>query len=240
MKAAINFFILILILCSFPGISKAQNQTVEKVRFRKKAEVNYLLSLPADYHKKRKAVYPLMIFLHGSGERGNNLELVKKWGPPAIVDAGKDLPFIVVSPQCPENQWWNIDDLDGWLTMILKKYRIDTDRVYLTGLSMGGFGTWEWACYHPDRFAAIAPVCGGGNTHLVENIIKIPVWAFHGEIDPVVPVSGTRDMVHAVNQAGGKARMTIYPDTGHDSWIQAYNDENLYLWFLSQNRKNNK
>jgi predicted peptidase len=120
---------------------------------------------------------------------------------------------------------------------IESKYRIDTDRIYLTGLSMGGFGTWEWATKYPDQFAAIAPVCGGGDLMFADRLTKIPIWAFHGEADPVVPVNRNTDMVKAINEKGGSARMTIYPGVGHGSWVNAYNDEELFKWFLQFTKK---
>lgn len=215
----------------------AQKQTEEKARIIKKTEIGYLTWLPGDYRHDRHKKYPLIIFLHGSGERGNDLEKVKAWGPPSFVESRPDFPFIVISPQCPDNQWWDTKDLDQMLSRLLRKYRIDKDRMYLTGLSMGGFGTWQWAIDKPDRFAAIAPVCGGGNPIFAEDLKNLPIWAFHGADDPVVPVKGTTEMVEAINKAGGNAKMTIYPGVGHDSWRNAYADENLYKWFLEHSKK---
>jgi predicted peptidase len=178
-----------------------------------------------------------MIFLHGSGERGDSLELVKRNGPPSFLDKRTDFQFITVSPQCPKDSRWIVEDLQAMFKQIIKKYRIDPDRVYLTGLSMGGFGTWAWACSHPDQFAAIAPVCGGGDQQFARYLKNLPVWAFHGEADPVVPVKRTIEMVEAVNAAEGTAKMTIYPGVGHNSWENAYNDPQLYEWFLQNTRK---
>ena len=177
-----------------------------------------------------------MIFLHGSGERGENLDLVKKNGPPSFVENRPDFPFILVSPQCPDGTWWEIEDLQAMLEKLLDKYRIDRNRIYLTGLSMGGFGTWSWACKYPDQFAAIAPVCGGGDAIFADELKNVPVWAFHGEVDPVVPVKRSVEMVETVNTNGGSAKMTVYPGVGHDSWINAYNDEELYKWLISNKK----
>jgi predicted peptidase len=122
------------------------------------------------------------------------------------------------------------------LDRILADYRVDPDRVYLTGLSMGGFGTWDWACQHADRFAAIAPMCGGGNAGLAHRLKNLPVWVFHGEADPVVPIVKSQEMVDALKKAGADVRFTHYPGVGHDCWTQSYNNPDLYTWFLSHHR----
>jgi predicted peptidase len=228
-----RLILLCVILFSMNQFVAAQMQTKELAVIVRKSQLNYLLWLPADYKKDKIKTYPLLIFLHGSGERGDSIEKVKTHGPPSFVENRPDFPFITVSPQCPSGTRWNIDDLQGMLEQLLVKYRIDTSRIYLTGLSMGGFGTWAWACRFPGQFAAIAPVCGGGDVQYASALKNTPVWAFHGESDPVVPVYRTVEMVEAVNAKGGSARMTIYPGVGHDSWITAYKDEDLYKWLLS-------
>jgi predicted peptidase len=237
----IRYFILTMIILSSAVFQSAtaQTQTMEKEVLFQKTTMNYLLWLPAGYSKEQNKVYPLLIFLHGSGERGNNLELVKKHGPPSFVENRPDFPFITVSPQCSDGAHWafKVEELQAMLEKLLTKYRIDTNRIYLTGLSMGGFGTWAWACSQPDQFAAIAPVCGGGYPYYTYELIKTPVWAFHGESDDVIPVMKTVEMVEAVNANGGSARMTIYPGVGHDSWVNAYKEEELYIWLLSHSKK---
>ncbi|OGU76747.1 MAG: phospholipase [Ignavibacteria bacterium RBG_16_34_14] len=197
-------------------------------------QVDYLLYLPKDYNSSKK--FPLLLFLHGSGERGKDLEKVKVHGPPKLIASGKDFPFIVVSPQCPENQWWSIADLDVLLNEIVENYNVDPHRIYVTGLSMGGFGTWELAIKYPDRFAAIAPICGGGNSHLVSVLKDLPVWVFHGAKDNVVPLSSAQEMVDVLEKAGGNVKFTIYPEAGHDSWTETYNNPELYEWFIKQKR----
>lgn len=231
------FLTIVIILLSTNQHVIAQMQTKQKATIVRKTTLQYLLWLPADYKKVKYKTYPLLIFLHGSGERGDSLELVKKNGPPSFIDNRADFPFITVSPQCPADSRWETEDLQGLLKQLLDKYRIDPDRIYLSGLSMGGFGTWSWACAYPDQFAAIAPVCGGGDIQLAKRLKNIPIWAFHGEDDPVVPVKRTTEMVEAVNASGGSARMTIYPGVGHDSWVNAYNDQELYKWMLIHSKK---
>ena len=199
-----------------------------------KVTMKYLIYLPKDYEQKES--WPLMLFLHGSGERGDNLDLVKKHGPPKLIDAGKQFPFIVVSPQCPNGQSWEPFKLTALLDEITEKYKVDQDRIYLTGLSMGGFGTWALAAHTPNRFAAIVPICGGGDPSRAKRIAHIPTWVFHGGKDPTVPIENSKKMVEALKKAGGDPKFTIYPDAGHDSWTQAYNTPELYEWLLQQKR----
>ena len=162
--------------------------------------LNYLLYLPPGYDKQDK--WPLVLFLHGAGERGDNLDRVKLHGPPKLIDKGKEFPFIIVSPQCPNGHWWNNEliPLTALLDDIESKYKVDRDRVYLTGLSMGGFGTWALAAYSPNRFAAIVPICGGGEPLLARALKNTPVWAFHGGKDPIVPVKRSQDLIDALEE----------------------------------------
>ena len=200
-------------------------------------KINYLLYLPKGYGEKEKK-WPTILFLHGAGERGDNLARVKDHGPAKIVEAGKDLPFIIVSPQCPAKQWWpvKVEVLMGLLDEIEEKYDVDPQRIYLTGLSMGGYGSWSLASTYPDRFAAVAPICGGGMPYLARNFKNLPVWAFHGAKDDVVPLQRSQEMVDAINNAGGNAKLTVYPDADHDSWTETYDNPKLYEWFLGHRR----
>jgi predicted peptidase len=198
--------------------------------------LDYLLHLPKDYEQRDS--WPLLLFLHGAGERGNDLELVKKHGPPKLIESGKQFPFIVVSPQCPAGRWWQPQELTALLDEIVEKYRVDRDRVYVTGLSMGGFGTWALAAYSPDRFAALAPICGGGEAYWTREIAHVPVWAFHGAKDPVVPVERSEKMIAAMQEHGAAAaKLTVYPDAAHDAWTETYNRPDFYDWLLEQKRR---
>jgi predicted peptidase len=199
-------------------------------------EIRYLEALPAGYKADATKRWPLVVFLHGSGERGDELRKVAKHGPPKLVEAGREFPFILVSPQCPAGQWWDVAALDAWLDELVRNYRVDTDRIYLTGLSMGGFGTWSWAQRTPGRFAAIAPVCGGGDPAQAGKLKDLPVWAFHGAKDPTVALAKTEEMIAAIDAAGGEPRVTIYPEAAHDSWTEAYANDGLYAWMLAQKR----
>jgi predicted peptidase len=199
-----------------------------------KVTMKYLIYLPKDYDQKESR--PLMLFLHGAGERGNNLDLVKTHGPPKLIGAGKQFPFIVVSPQCPNGRWWQSVELATLLDEIVEKYKVDQDRIYVTGLSMGGFGTWSLAAYQPNRFAAIVPICGGGEVYWADTLAHIPAWVFHGAKDPVVPPERSKKMVEALKKNGGDPKFAIYPEAGHDSWTEAYNTPELYEWLLQQKR----
>jgi predicted peptidase len=199
-----------------------------------KVTMDYLLYLPEGYDEKDS--WPLLLFLHGAGERGDDLELVKKHGPPKLIAAGKQFPFIVVSPQCPKGRWWQPFELTALLDEIVEKYRVDQERICVTGLSMGGFGTWSLAAYTPERFAALAPICGGGEAYWAREFAHIPTWAFHGGKDSLVPQERSERMVEAMNKHGGSARLTVYPDAGHDSWTETYDNPELYEWLLQQKR----
>ncbi len=209
-------------------------QQAAKLDTQAKIEMGYLLYLPKDYESKES--WPLLLFLHGSGERGDNLELVKKHGPPKLISEGKDFPFIVVSPQCPNDRWWEPMELVALLDDISSKYKVDKDRMYLTGLSMGGFGTWRLAFFAPHKFAAIAPICGGGETYWAKQIAYLPVWAFHGDKDTGVPPERSKVMVEAIKKHGGDPKLTIYAEAGHDSWTETYNNPKFYEWLLEQRR----
>jgi predicted peptidase len=217
-----------------PGIQRGQTLDA-KVTVAEK--INYLLYLPKDYAKDKQKKWPVLVFLHGSGERGADLNKVKLHGPPKIVETEKkDLPFIIVSPQCPDGEWWRPITVIALVDEVLAKYRADADRVYLTGLSMGGFATWATACEFPDRFAAIAPICGGGIPYQAQMLKNVPVWAFHGPKDQAVPFQESVKMCSAVKQFGGDVKLTLYPEATHDSWTVTYANPELYEWLLSHKR----
>jgi predicted peptidase len=199
-----------------------------------KVQMKYLLYLPKEYDQKDS--WPVLLFLHGAGERGDDLNLVKKHGPPKLIEAGKAFPFIVVSPQCPNDHWWEPVELAALLDEIVEKYKVDQDRIYVTGLSMGGFGTWSLAAHQPKRFAALVPICGGGEPIVTMLFPKIPVWVFHGAKDFVVPIERSEKMVETMKKFGGHVKFTVYPEAGHDSWTEAYNNPELYEWLLQQKR----
>lgn len=209
-------------------------------------DLKYLLYLPKGYAEKKEERWPLMFFLHGSGERGSDVRRVAVHGPLKLVGQGTNFPFIIVAPQCPDNQLWEPEPLLQLLDLVTAKHAVDTNRVCLTGLSMGGYGTWSLGLRRPEKFAALAPICGGGN--LIEMVLagpkheaalrSLPVWAFHGAKDPVVPPAESERMVNALKKARhSNVRLTVYPEAQHDSWTQTYDDPKFYEWLLAQRRK---
>ncbi|MGE5608986.1 MAG: prolyl oligopeptidase family serine peptidase [Bacillota bacterium] len=227
--------ILAAIVCAQQPQAKP-GQQAQRLEKQVAVKLDYLLYLPEAYDKDSAKKWPLILFLHGAGERGSDVNKVKVHGVPKIVEGKKDFPFIVVSPQCPEDRWWEPFELNALLDEIMASYRVDADRVYLTGLSMGGFGTWDLAMRSPGRFAAIAPICGGGNPVMAFRIKDIPAWVFHGEADPVVPLQRSVEMVEALKKVKADVKFTTYPGVGHDSWTQTYENPELYTWFLSHRR----
>lgn len=230
--------VAMMLMVAMAAAGSPQREVDFTTRITKTVTLDHLLYLPQGYDVDRKRRWPLIVFLHGSGERGTEIERVKTNGLPKRLDEGFDLPAIVISPQCPKDvSWsdgWMVEGLDALIDDALKRYRVDPARVTLTGLSMGGFGTWALGAAHPEKFAALVPVCGGGDPDLAYRLRTIPIWAFHGADDPVVPVQRTQEMADALRRYHGDIRVTIYPDTGHDSWIQAYDDPALYDWMLAQ------
>lgn len=237
------FLALIVSRAAAQSDDMPRNQTAQsaELSFTKSVTLRYLLFLPKGYDADSSKKWPTILFLHGAGERGTNLAKVAAHGPPRIVTNRVDFPFLVISPQCPSGQIWEKEAIIALLDDSLKKYRIDPERVYLTGLSMGGFGSWALACSYPDRFAAVAPICGGGNVIDVllpargkEAALKsLPIWAFHGGKDPTVNLAESERMIDAFKRAGNKdVKLTVYPEAGHDSWTESYNNQELYDWFM--------
>lgn len=194
--------------------------------------LRYLQYLPA---AEAGEALPLVIFLHGSGERGEDLELVARHGWPRHAMAGTAYPFALVAPQLPRGHWCGrIDSLNLFLDHLLETLPVDPRRVYITGLSNGGTGVWVWGMSDPRRFAALIPVCGAGILWGSYEMVKTPLWAFHGDCDNAIDYTESTRMVERINAMGGNARLTVYPGVGHDSWEQAYSDPALVAWMLEQ------
>ena len=235
-----------LSLSSVRGEQPAAGKQVEQeLKTENGKSIPYLLFLPKEYDSS-DSKWPLMLFLHGRGESDGPLSIVKKWGPPHFIDRGVNYHYIVVSPQCPRSpESWNKPDQQTLLVALLdhvtKTYRVDQDRVYLTGLSMGGYGSWRLAADHPERFAAVVPICGGGNPDDAEKLKNLPIWVWHGTDDPTVPFQRSADMVEAIKKAGSTTiRFTSLEWIGHNCWESAYATPGLYEWLnqqtISQNR----
>jgi predicted peptidase len=279
-----RLFTALLALCVAPFALAADTQTVatfEKTITRK-VGYQYLLSLPTGYEATSDKKWPVILFLHGSGERGTDPWKVAVHGPPKLIRGpvpataaptpapGTKAPpppppetpearalreqsaaflkanFIVVSPQCPANTWWDDDGVLGLLDDIAAKYRTDPTRHYLTGLSMGGYGTWSVGLKYPERFAAIVPICGGGSTVDIRRtgrdkkaaLTSLGIWAFHGAKDPTVLLEESETMVAALKKVGvTDLQLTVYPEAKHDSWTETYNNPELYAWLLKHKRE---
>lgn len=205
----------------------------------------YVLFVPEDYTSDKK--WPVILFLHGSGERGTDNKKQAAVGiAPAIRKNPSRCPAIVILPQCESKDRipvgaWAPTSPDGKralaiLDQVESEYSTDKDRVYLTGLSMGGFGVYAHAVADPERWAALVPICGGGRLADAGHFAKIPLWCFHSADDPVVPVTLSRTMVKALKEAGGEPRYTEYTDSGHKSWVPAYDDPELWKWLFEQHK----
>lgn len=224
------------------------NSNEKEEAFTRKAEKtfsgSYLAYLPTHYSEQPKQTWPLLLYLHSADARGQNLQKVIQEGLPAILRAGTKLPFIVIAPLCSSDEWWDsrwsVENLNVLLDELFEKYSVDTSRVYLTGWSMGGAGAWRLSSDYPKRFAAVAPVCGKAQLKYVEHLRNTPVWAFHGARDMIVPVSESQKMIDALKNIGGEARLTIYPDTDHETWQQTYSDPQFYEWLLEHSTKRSR
>ncbi|HUG70263.1 MAG TPA: prolyl oligopeptidase family serine peptidase [Pirellulaceae bacterium] len=214
----------------------------------------YRLLRPKNYDASRR--YPLVIFYHGAGERGddNVKQLVHGMNDLASDDVMDKYPCFVIAPQCPdEDQWvdtpWTADAHQmpekptepmrlslELMTSLQSEFSIDEDRLYVTGLSMGGFGVWDAIQRHPHRFAAALPICSGGDPVFAKHIAHIPIWAFHGDADPAVKPKRSQDMVAALKAAGGSPKYTEYPGVGHNSWTATYANREVYAWLFAQQR----
>ncbi len=199
------------------------------------ARAPHLLYLPREYDQDTEKRWPLVLDLHGSGAIGDDLNLVREGGLPKRAEEGQPFPFILVAPQCPHEEWfWLPAALNALLDEVSANYRVDPDRICVTGLSMGGRGAWVLAIEYPDRFAAIAPICGSiPEPEEARRIRHLPVWAFLGAKDHDQSI---REMVAALQAVGGDVRLTVYPDAGHDAWTPTYTDPAFYEWLLSHRR----
>jgi predicted peptidase len=206
-------------------------------------DVHYLLYLPGDYGRDPQVQWPLIIFLHGASERGDDPQVITRYSIPAFLTSTLDFPFVVLAPQSPLDEWWSnqTDVLDALLNQVQATYAVDPKRIFLTGQSMGGFGTWAMALKYPTRFAAIVPVASGWdftNELVPANICdlkNVPIWIFHGALDTSVPPDQVTSMVQALQACSGNVRFTLYPDADHlGSSNQAYADPQLYEWLSAQ------
>lgn len=256
LKFKINYALILVFLIAGMNASQAQSSRFSFNKYIHNGDtLNYRFLFP-DYDTIRK--YPLVIFLHGSGERGNDNEAQLKWG---VMNFATDEmmtlhPAFVLAPQCPEKmQWANTMRATGGndihinpepskpmslliqlIHELIKNNRIDTNRIYITGLSMGGYGTFDAVERYPDLFAAAVPVCGGGDTSRVSSIAHIPIWIFHGAEDAAVNPLYSINMMKALINAGAHPGFTLYPEVGHFAWLAAYTDPKMMEWLFSQHK----
>jgi predicted peptidase len=232
----------LLVQLAWPSITAWQNrprsgrQVAQTVELEHYGHLRFLLYLPHNYDKQ-SASWPLLVYLHGAGTRGNDVHQVATEGPPLRIVQGDRPPFIIAAPQCPMNQYWQPEIVHALAERLATTYSVNRDQVYLTGYSMGGYGTWATAAAYPSQFAAIVPIAGGGQTDSAADLAKMPIWAFHGEHDDVIPLSASRDMVKAVQSAGGHAKLTVLKNKGHGICNLAYADERIYAWLIKQTKR---
>lgn len=199
----------------------------------------YIIKYPDCYKEGEK--YPVIIFLHGAGSRGNDINILENNPYFNIVNNYSNFPFITVAPQCSNNTWFDMfEQLKKFACKISDENFADKTRIYLMGASMGGYGTWQLAMSIPEVFAAIVPICGGGMYWNAGRLVNLPVWAFHGAKDTVVFKEESIKMVDAVNACGGNAKLTIYPENRHDAWSDTYNNPEVFDWLLTCTNKIDK
>jgi predicted peptidase len=203
-------------------------------------ELKYRLMIPDGYEAAADTRFPLVLFLHGAGERGadNRRQLIHGAAQFSKPEHRKKYACFVAAPQCPSGRWWSdsLEPVMELLKQLQTEYRIDSGRIYVTGLSMGGFGTFELTTRYPDVFAAAAPICGGGDPTKAKTIATLPLWVFHGDANRVVPVGFSRSMIKAIEEAGGKPKYTEYPGVGHDAWTATYADPEFHEWLFAQKK----
>lgn len=205
---------------------------IERFRFK---DIQYVVKYPDKFDDCEK--YPVILFLHGAGTRGNDIEVLLNNPYFRITDAMDDYPFITFAPLCSANTWFDIfGELKEFVCMLIEKDCVDNKRVYLMGASMGGYATWQLGMSMPEYFAAMVPICGGGMYWNAGRLVEIPIWAFHGKKDTTVLMEESLKMVDAVNQYGGNAKITVYPDNGHDAWSDTYANQDVFNWMLEHKK----
>lgn len=232
-------YLFLLFIVSFYSSSFSQ---VTEHTFDEKVEMpvklDYVLYTP-DAYKDSKKDFPLIVFLHGAGERGTDLSKVSVHGPLQYIKEGNKIDAVILAPQCPEGVYWQPHEVAALVKKVINENRIDENRVYLTGLSMGGYGVWATGGEYPELFAAMAPVCGAIYRPIYRNISHIqemPIWVFHGALDDVVSPANSNEMVKTLKVAGSDVKYTVYPFANHNSWTETYNNPELYEWMLAQKK----
>ena len=233
----ISFLILNYMLMGEGIINKSINEFSTSHNL--SVSFKYYIYFPENYYDSDTS-FPMVLFLHGSGERGDDIGLVEEHGIPKMINNGHTFPFITVAPQCPKFQRWSEPLYSKALIFlveeIIRNNRVDIGRIYATGLSMGGYGTLSIAKERPDLFSAIVPVCGGMDITNIENLKEIPIWLFHGDADEVVPVENSELIYDLLKPINPDIKITIYKGVNHNSWDRTYNNKKMYEWMLKQSK----
>ncbi|MGB5820808.1 MAG: PHB depolymerase family esterase [Saonia sp.] len=240
MKFRLFVFLFLTLLCLMFQNCSAQTSLIEdEVETVSIEKLRYYLYFPETYETHKDEEFGLLLFLHGGGDAGDSLAKIKSSGPPKLIAEGKQFPFLILAPQHPyEKKWWNTRAVMQLLDTIIADHRVDKKRIYLTGLSRGGGAAWELAVQYPEKFAAMAVVCGMSPVPYAAWIDKkMPIWVFHGEEDKSIPISESEEMVNRLRAMGYDVQFTRYKGVGHNSWVKAYGTEELYEWFMKQERK---
>ena len=235
--------LLLLFFFICQACSSQQSVLLERTAdIQRKKSLDYYLFLPEGYSEAKASEFGLLLFLHGGGESGGVLSDVRKHGPPKMMADGFPFPFLVLAPQNPyKKKFWDIWAVKELLDQVVEETGVDSNRIYLTGLSRGGTASWELAVQFPDQFAAMAVVCGMAPVPYAHWLNKeMPVWVFHGEDDPIIPVEESDLMVTALQKRGMQVRYDRYPNTGHNSWDKAYSTEGLFQWLNEQKQRHEK
>ena len=233
----ISFLILNYMLMGEGIINKSINEFSTSHNL--SVSFKYYIYFPKNYYDSDTS-FPMVLFLHGSGERGDDIGLVEEHGIPKMINNGHTFPFITVAPQCPKFQRWSEPLYSKALIFlveeIIRNNRVDIGRIYATGLSMGGYGTLSIAKERPDLFSAIVPVCGGMDITNIENLKEIPIWLFHGDADEVVPVENSELIYDLLKPINPDIKITIYKGVNHNSWDRTYDNKKMYEWMLKQSK----
>ena len=209
---------------------------MEEISFQ---NIRCVLRKPIDFNSEKK--YPILLFLHGAGTRGNDIDKLCANPFFRLTDRHQNFPFVTIAPLCEENTWFDVwERLKALVNDITNLPFADQERIYVMGASMGGYATWQLAMSMADRFAAIVPICGGGMYWNAGRLVNVPIWAFHGAKDTAVLLEESVKMVEAVKRHGGEAELTVYPENGHDAWSDTYSNPEVFSWLLQQQNKNNR
>lgn len=240
MRKKISRFLLLIAVLLFQACAAQSQLVLDELETVTKEKLEYYLYYPEEYAASEDEDFGLLLFLHGGGESGRDIKEIKTSGPPRLLAEGKQFPFLILAPQNPhEKKWWNTEAVMQLLDSVTQNNRVDKRRIYLTGLSRGGSAVWELATQYPDKFAAMAVVCGMAPlpyAHWIDE--NMPIWVFHGEKDEVIDVEESDRMVEKLQNMGYNVRYTRYKDAGHNVWGKAYTTDSLYTWMAKQKRIN--